>query len=98
MHIEQYQFFQKLKNIACIEEIWLYGSRARGDNQDRSDIDIAILTLECTNNDWQKIQEIINNADTLLKIDVVKYDQALNETFKANILRDKRVIYKKAKK
>ncbi len=39
MNLEQYQFFQTLKKFSFIEEIWIYGSRARKDYQSRSDLD-----------------------------------------------------------
>ncbi len=38
-----YQFIEKLKALPFIAEIWLFGSRARGDNGKKSDIDLAIL-------------------------------------------------------
>lgn len=44
MNIRKYKFFSKLSNLPYVEAIWLYGSRARGDNQDMSDIDIAIFS------------------------------------------------------
>ncbi|HEV2916259.1 MAG TPA: nucleotidyltransferase domain-containing protein [Candidatus Babeliales bacterium] len=40
--IHGYQFFKKLIALPYIEKIILYGSRARGDTRDRSDIDLAI--------------------------------------------------------
>ncbi len=42
MDILNYNFFENLKKNDFIEEIWIFGSRARNDNQKRSDIDIAI--------------------------------------------------------
>jgi predicted nucleotidyltransferase len=36
--ITDYQFFKKLAKLPFVEEIWLFGSRSRGDNRDRSDI------------------------------------------------------------
>lgn len=41
-----YQFIKRLKELPFVDEIWLFGSRARGDAQERSDIDIAILCLK----------------------------------------------------
>lgn len=38
-----YQFFKKLTELPFIDEILLYGSRARKDNAERSDIDLAVV-------------------------------------------------------
>jgi nucleotidyltransferase substrate binding protein (TIGR01987 family) len=92
-----YQFIEKLKNLAFIDEIWLFGSRARGDYQERSDIDIAILCPKATKDDWLKVSKIIDNADTLLKIDCIRFDENnISKEFYNNILKDKRVVYMKA--
>lgn len=94
--IKEYSFFTKLTKLPFIEEIWLFGSRGRGDNTERSDIDIAILCPSANEDDWHEVLEIIYDADTLLKIDCVKFD-TLNDDdkFKQNILKFKKIIYKK---
>lgn len=79
-----------------MEAIWLYGSRARGDHQDRSDIDLAISCPSASNEDWQEILEIVEQADTLLKIDCVRFDALKNEEkIKHNILKFKKILYTK---
>lgn len=50
----KYNFLEKLKSLDFVEEIWLFGSRARGDNTLRSDIDIAIITKLASDVDWLK--------------------------------------------
>ncbi|MDX1923835.1 MAG: HI0074 family nucleotidyltransferase substrate-binding subunit [Rickettsiaceae bacterium] len=91
-----YKFIKELKQLEFVEEIWLFGSRARGDNQERSDIDIAILCPKATNSDWLKVTDIIEEADTLLKIDCIKLDKAkISKDLYNNILKDKKVIYMK---
>ncbi|MDX2050623.1 MAG: nucleotidyltransferase domain-containing protein [Rickettsiaceae bacterium] len=91
-----YRFIKELKQLEFVEEIWLFGSRARGDNQERSDIDIAILCPKATSSDWLKVTDIIDDADTLLKIDCVRLDKTrISEDLYNNILKDKKVIYVK---
>ncbi|WP_341794171.1 MULTISPECIES: nucleotidyltransferase domain-containing protein [unclassified Rickettsia] len=63
----QYSFLTNLTKLPFIKEIWLFGSRARGDNTQRSDIDIAIICPTASEGDWHKILNIIDNADTLFK-------------------------------
>jgi predicted nucleotidyltransferase len=94
--IIDYQFIKQLKSLSFVEEIWLFGSRARGDNQDRSDIDIAIICPKATKNDWLKVLSIIEEADTLLKIDCVRFDMLQeDDALKSNISRFKTVLYNK---
>ncbi len=91
-----YQFIEKLKSLPFIDEIWLFGSRARGDNLERSDIDLAILCSSASDSDWLKVNDIIENADTLLKIDCVKFDQdTISKELYDNILKDRKLLYDK---
>jgi predicted nucleotidyltransferase len=74
-----YQFIKQLEKLSFVEQIWLFGSRARGDNQERSDIDLAINCPKAQEIDWLAVIDVIKDADTLLKIDCVRLDE-LNDT------------------
>lgn len=88
-----YAFIEKLAKLPFIDEIYLYGSRARGTHRDRSDIDIAIVSPNASLNDWLLVESIIEDADTLLKIDCVRFDTLKNEELKQNIIQDKVVLF-----
>lgn len=72
--ISQMKFVQQLSELPFVSKIILYGSRARGDHRDRSDIDIAVECHDATREDWLAVVEIVEQADTLLKIDCVQFD------------------------
>ncbi|MBP9725953.1 MAG: nucleotidyltransferase domain-containing protein [Gammaproteobacteria bacterium] len=93
-NILKYSFWQRLQQLPFVEKIVLYGSRARQDNQERSDIDIAISCPKATKIDWQKVLNIIENADTLLKIDCVRLD-TLSKTnpLLISIQQDGKILY-----
>jgi len=92
-NIADYKFIGKLKALPYVEEVWLFGSRARGDNMDRSDIDLAIICPKASDRDWLDLQEIIENADTLLKIDCVRFDKKyIDDDLYENILRDQKAL------
>lgn len=96
INISEYVFIKKLAMLPFVEQIWLFGSRARSDNAERADIDIAIICPEATDADWQQVLEIIDTADTLLKIDCVRFDLLGNDDkLKQNIIQFKKVIYRK---
>lgn len=89
-----YQFFHKLCALPYVDALWLYGSRARGEADERADIDLAIVCPEATESGWQEICGIIDEADTLLQIDFVQWDRLANDDpLSANILQDKKELY-----
>ncbi len=91
-----YRFIDTLSHLPCIEKIILFGSRARKDNVERSDIDLAIVCPKATLNDWLTILEVIENADTLLKIDCVRFDTLSSESkLKKNIITEGIILYAK---
>jgi len=89
-------FYTQLTKLPFVEKIILYGSRAREDNQPRSDIDLAIVCPHAHTQGWQKVLTIIDEADTLLTIDCVQYDTlALDNPLKQAIDRDGVMLYEK---
>lgn len=82
---------EKLAIDCNIEKVILFGSRARGDNKERSDIDLAITggdtVLFCAEAD-EKIQ-------TLLMFDIVILDDFVQEDLMESIKREGKVIYEK---
>lgn len=94
-HLFSYRFLDKLAYEPALEAIWLFGSRARGDARARSDIDLALVCPTATPQEWQKMEEIIEDADTLLQIDCVRFDALPQSSFKNNILHDHIVLFQK---
>ncbi|MBP6892092.1 nucleotidyltransferase domain-containing protein [Candidatus Babeliales bacterium] len=86
-NLKKYKFIQKIKTLPFVQKVILFGSRARGTNQLKSDIDLAIVCPQATPSQWHEILEIIEQADTLLVIDCVQLDKASHE-FKQRILKD----------
>lgn len=73
-----------------IDRVILFGSRARGDNLPRSDIDLAVV------GDADLFRyRLDEHAPTLLKFDVVDLSRDLPSDFRASILKDGVVIYEK---
>lgn len=82
---------EKAKLLYYVNKIYLFGSRARGDANNRSDIDLAI---ECIENPrvWVEIYETIQATETLLKIDLINLAEASSE-LKQKILCEGKIIY-----
>ncbi len=96
MHsIKQYEFYYRLRSLPYVNEIWLFGSRSKNTSLERSDIDLAILCPKATSEEWKNIRNIIDSADTLLKIDCLRFDQLKDSALKADIEKTKSVLFKR---
>ena len=85
---ELYFFAQKY----FIEKLILFGSRARGTNTERSDIDIAVYGGDFDHFYWDVKEKI----HSLLMFDVVHADASIPDELKKEIEKDGVVIYEKA--
>ena len=72
-----------------IKKVILFGSRARGTNRERSDIDLAVSGGDSTNFYF----DLEEDAWTLLLFDVVNLDEKISDELKKEIERDGVVIY-----
>lgn len=76
-----------------IERVILFGSRARGTNRERSDIDIAVSGGNFDAFYW----DLNETAWTLLSFDIMELDKGISEELRKEIQRDGVVIYEKAR-
>lgn len=95
-NIEKFDFIKRLAGLPFVEAIYLFGSRARQEERPRSDIDLAIDCPSATNQDWQEVMDIIENADTLLSIDCIRLDKLSDNILRGQIEAEKKLIYRKA--
>ena len=83
---------EKIQKIAKIlkeynpNAIYLFGSRARGDNLETSDIDIAI-DIKLGFREKRKLKEKIDKAVGLYSVDLVFLDET-TQTFREKILKE----------
>lgn len=75
-----------------VTKIVLFGSRARGTNTERSDIDIAVYGGESDRFYWDVKEKI----HSLLMFDIVQADAAISDELKQEIEKDGVTIYEKA--
>lgn len=59
-----------------VRRVWLFGSRARGDARPRSDIDLAVEAPAAGRREWLEVCRLIEEAETLLPIDLVRFEEA----------------------
>ena len=74
-----------------LRNIVLFGSRAKGNNTERSDIDMAVYGGDFDGFYWD-IKEKINS---LLIFDIIQADSQISDELKKEIKKDGVVIYEK---
>lgn len=77
-----------------VESIYLFGSRARGDNGRDSDFDLCIVSGRIRT--LTKLCGLIRDLeDTLGKeVDIVVEEPSMREDFRQEILRDRKLVYR----
>lgn len=76
-----------------LRNIVLFGSRAKGNNTERSDIDMAVYGGDFGGFYWD-IKEKINS---LLMFDIIQADSAISDDLKHEIEKDGVIIYEKTR-
>ena len=94
--IRRYDFFQHICCLPFVDKIVLFGSRARGDHHDRSDIDLAVFCDRASDAEWQQVLDCLreDRIDTLLKVDCVHFERS-NAALKEHITIEGKVLYEK---
>ena len=77
---------------SSVKKVILFGSRAKGTNTDRSDVDIAVYGGDFDSFYW----DIREKAHSLLSFDIVDADRGISDDLKEEIERYGIVIYEKA--
>ena len=88
--LRELSFFAKKYSVT---KIILFGSRARGTNTERSDIDIAVYGGDYDHFYWDVKEKI----HSLLMFDIVQADELISEELKQEIEKDGVIIYEKAR-
>ena len=84
---------KEISTFPSVEKIILYGSRARGDNDPFSDIDLAVVGVS-NDREWIDVSQKadVENSGSLLKIDLVQFEKA-DKPLQKSIIREGKVLY-----
>ncbi len=78
-----------------VERVVLFGSRARGDERERSDIDLAVIGPDITRPEWTDIWCLVDDAPTLLSIDLLRFEEAPDH-LRESITREGVALYERS--
>lgn len=81
--------------IIEIEEVKIFGSRAKGNYKPGSDIDLAIYGTKISDKLIRHISSELDEFPTPYKFDVLDYNTIDNENLKENIDMDGKIFYKR---
>ena len=90
------QSIREIGRNYAIEQIVLFGSRARGDHKPTSDIDLAIFLLPEFNSRGRMTSDF-DDFNTLLKIDILFINEHINAKLLENIEREGVLLYERSK-
>ena len=89
------ELIQILDSVPEIEEAFIYGSRARGDYDNASDIDISLNGENLTKRSLRMLNDKLYDSHIPYFFDTHIFADIRNPKFKANVLRDGRLLYKR---
>ncbi len=82
---------RELAQKYAVDQVILFGSRARGDFKEKSDIDLAVK-----GGDFVRFSLDVNEeTTTLLKFDIINLDEKIQDELMESIKREGRLLYEK---
>ncbi|MCY3931306.1 MAG: restriction endonuclease subunit S [Acidobacteria bacterium] len=94
--LTEYRFFREIAALPFVEKIALFGSRARGDHEERSDIDLCVFCGDAGEDEWLEVLACLerDRVDTLLKVDCTRFE-ASNAPMRENVLTEGIVLFER---
>ena len=86
--------FQLLLDVPEVQKIILFGSRAVGDHEDRSDFDIAVSAPNLPRTRWSYLRDAVGQSRTLYKISVSLFE-AMPDRLKESVISQGVVLYER---
>lgn len=81
------------ERTADLDRVWLFGSRARGDFYDASDIDLAVEAPRMNRDDWFRFRGAIEALGLLYRVDAVNVEFITEAPFRERVERDRRLFW-----
>ncbi len=89
------ELLEILASIPEIEEASIYGSRARGDYWRASDIDLSLKGERLSRHTLRMLNDKLYESHIPYFFDTHIFSEIKNPQFRANVIRDGKVVYKR---
>jgi predicted nucleotidyltransferase len=90
------EVLERIAEYPEVRFILIFGSRAIGDADDRSDVDVSISPPSMSRGRWLEIQRLAEEAPTLLRISLIRFDSSPAQLQRSN-LADGVIVYESEK-
>jgi len=82
--------FDRFEGIECV---WIYGSRARGDHRNTSDIDLMVNAPSWDDREFSRLWAAVDDLQLLCGVDIAHWQSSLSPEFRARIERDRKIFW-----
>ena len=82
-----------IEHTADLDRVWLFGSRARGDHRDASDIDLAFEAPRMNRDAWLRFESSVEKLGLIYRVDLVNLAWVSEAPFRERIERDKKLFW-----
>ena len=76
-----------------LQQVWIFGSRARDDWRERSDIDLAVDAPTWTKADFRSFADALLRLPLVYSVDAVHWQDKLTQPFAERIERDRKIFW-----
>lgn len=86
-------FVRVFQRYPQIEEVLIFGSRAKGTDKPWSDFDLAVVAPTLTDRAFSNLWNAIDDLPLVFKLDLVHWDRLPEDRFKEKIRREGKRFY-----
>ncbi|MGH8759844.1 MAG: nucleotidyltransferase family protein, partial [Burkholderiales bacterium] len=80
-------------NTPGLQRVWIFGSRARDDWRERSDIDLAVDAPSWGKDEFRQFADALPRLPVVYSVDAVHWQDKLTQPFAERIERDRKVFW-----
>lgn len=80
-------------NTPTVRQVWVYGSRGRGDHRPQSDIDLMVDAPEMSTEAFSTLWNNVEDLGLIYRVDLEWWQRAGDAAFRERVERDGRVFW-----